>query len=263
MNTLLSPRKPRSPRPGDKHSHAVGTGVGASSGAITGALAGTAVAGPAGTLLGAVIGAVGGALAGRDVAESMNPTPGGTTDDHPMAAAVGAGTGTFAGAVLGTVVAGPVGAAVGAALGAGAGSVAGEGVGEMVDARVDDAGPEPEDRLRGDDTLPPTPADIAPISSAGYGLAHRVVPADEDAYWSEAYREQAHYAHGRRYVDYAPAYRMGYSRYSPGSLRDDDWMPDESEWTRAKGESELTWPEAQAAMRAAWQRVAFRDFPAP
>lgn len=258
MNTILSLRKPRSPRPGDKHSHAVGTGVGASSGAITGALAGTAVAGPAGTVLGAVIGAVGGALAGHDVAESMNPTPGGTVDDHPMAAAVGAGTGTFAGAVLGTVVAGPLGTAVGAAIGAGAGSIAGEGVGEMVDARVDDraADDEPAD----DDSL--LVADTPPLSSAGYGIAHQVVPADEDAYWSTAYRDQPHYATGRRYEDYAPAYRMGYSRYTPGSLRDDDWMPDEAEWMRNKGDSRLTWPEAQAAMRAAWQRVAFRDFPA-
>ena len=188
----------------------------------------------------------------------MNPSPDGIADDHPMAAAVGAGTGTFAGAVLGTVVAGPLGTAVGAAIGAGAGSFAGEGVGDMVDAGVDDAVAE-LDPADGDAFLV---EDTPPLSSAGYGLAHQVVPADEDAYWSSAFREQPYYVEGRRYEDYAPAYRVGYSRYSPGSLRDADWMPDESAWMLLKGDSQLSWPEAQAAMRAAWQRVAFRDFPA-
>lgn len=230
-------------------SHPVGTGLGAGSGAVTGALAGTAIGGPAGTLVGAVLGAIGGALAGREVAEQLNPAPGGPGPDHPVATSVGASGGTLAGAMVGSF-AGPVGTAIGAAAGAAAGAVAGEGVGEVLY-------PKPGDDLT-DRHFTAGAGVGARVSNVADGSAggSTVGAADHDAYWSRHHADQMYAVPGRTYDDYEPAYRLGYTRSMPGRDFDADADRLESEWEAIKGRSRLSWHEAKAAVRAAWHRAA-------
>ncbi len=81
-------------------------------------------------------------------------------------------------------------------------------------------------------------------------------PADEDAFWREAYVREPYYVDGLRYADYAPAFRLGYGsrhRY-PGSFeRAEEALRDE--WERVKGTSRLSWEQANQAARSAWYRL--------
>lgn len=86
---------------------------------------------------------------------------------------------------------------------------------------------------------------------AGKGVAEAVNPTAEDAYWRENHLKQP-YANGGSYDDYSLAYRNGYEGYAEG-----DTFEDREEELRRKYEStsqKITWPEARAASRAAWQR---------
>ena len=103
----------------------------------------------------------------------------------------------------------------------------------------------------------------AVIGGVGGGLAGKAVaehfdPTAEDAYWRENYRTRPYYAAEYDYeMDYAPAYRYGYtvsSQYAgePYESRERDL---ESGWEKARGKSRLSWEKAKAATRDAWHRV--------
>jgi hypothetical protein len=54
--------------------------------------------------------------------------------------------------------------------------------------------------------------------------------------------------------DYAPAFALGRERWREDTLVDDVLARLGNEWDELKGESRLTWVEAQHAVRAAWER---------
>lgn len=89
----------------------------------------------------------------------------------------------------------------------------------------------------------------------GKGIAEKVDPTREDAYWREQHARQG-WAKGRPYEDFRPAYRVGYEGYAqycsvPGTFEDR-----EAE-LRKKYEStnpKLGWVEARPASQAAWRK---------
>jgi hypothetical protein len=136
----------------------------------------------------------------------------------PGAHPVGVAMGAAGGAAAGAAVGavgGPVGAAVGAAVGGLAGGLAGKGAAEAVN------------------------------------------PTVEEAYWRDTYVERPYVETGRNYDYYRPAYRFGWESYSQYGHRSFDEM-DETlarEWDARRGDCRLTWSEARAAARDAWNRV--------
>jgi uncharacterized protein (TIGR02284 family) len=139
-----------------------------------------------------------------------------TTDEPSGSHPVGTGVGAVGGAVAGAA-AGAVGGPVGMAVGGVVGAVVG--------------------------------------GLAGRAAAEAVNPTVEEAHWRENYTREPYYEQGRSFDDYAPAYRLGLT----GRTRYDDWNSAEpqlaSEWESTRGGSSLSWPEAQPASRAAWDRI--------
>ena len=90
---------------------------------------------------------------------------------------------------------------------------------------------------------------------AGKAAAEAVNPTVEEAYWRDNYSREPYYESGRKFDEYAPAYRLGVT----GRTRYADWNQAEtsmaSEWETARGGSSLSWPQAKNASRAAWNRV--------
>lgn len=186
-------------------------------------------------------------------------------DGHEVATGVGASIGAVTGAMVGTAVGGPMGAAVGAAVGAAAGSIAGEGAGEVVNPRLDD-----DLQNHGVATgvgvgagaasgavigMAAGPVGLVVGGKAGETVARAANPAAEDAYWTSTYEREPCYLPGRSYLDYQPAYALGYGgarRFANDAGSDDDFA---REWERVKGPSWLTWQEAKPASRAACQPV--------
>jgi|GEM_PF-286053 len=151
----------------------------------------------------------------------------GAPGSHPVGTGIGAAAGGAAGAAA-------AGAAAGAGLGAAGGPVgiaAGVAIGAVAGG------------------------------FAGKGVAEKVNPTEEDAYWRENHDRQP-YAAGRSYSDYQDAYRLGYegySRYGAEGRNFEDVESDfQQDYTTRAGRSGLKWEEARDAARAAWNRVAGR-----
>jgi hypothetical protein len=92
---------------------------------------------------------------------------------------------------------------------------------------------------------------------AGKGVAEKVDPTMENAYWRENYTSRPYVTSGSTFDDYGPAYRYGvdnYSRY-PGRSFDSIEADMSRDWQRSKGKSSLTWENAKHAARDSWQRV--------
>jgi hypothetical protein len=92
---------------------------------------------------------------------------------------------------------------------------------------------------------------------AGKGVAEKLDPTVEDAYWMKNYSNEPYYKSGYTFDDYAPAYRTGYSSVgmvSDGRTFDDIDADLEADYNRRRGKSRLAWPEARAAARAAHDR---------
>ncbi len=138
--------------------------------------------------------------------------------DEPGAHPVGTGLGAAAGGAAAGVAAGAVGGPAGAVAGAIVGAVVG-GLG-------------------------------------GKAVAEAINPTAEEAYWREQYTKEPYYRAGLRYDDYAPAYRLGlYGRSSRAGTFDEAQADLATHWDSKKGRSTLSWPEAEAASRAAWSRA--------
>ena len=91
---------------------------------------------------------------------------------------------------------------------------------------------------------------------AGKGAAEVVNPTEEEAYWRESYLSEPYYSRSYTYDDYAPAYRAGYQSVRDGLVDWDDARSDwERRWQAERAQSRLGWPEAEPAVKAAWERA--------
>ena len=153
-----------------------------------------------------------------------NPRKDGEPNRDPITGAPGAHpVGTGAGAAAG----GMAGAAAGTAVGGPAGTVIGAAVGAIAGGL------------------------------AGKGIAERIDPTVEEAYWRENYVSRPYINKSYSFDDYGPAYRYGidnYARY-PNRKFEDVESELSRDWQRAKGKSRLAWEDAKHATRDSWQRV--------
>jgi hypothetical protein len=91
----------------------------------------------------------------------------------------------------------------------------------------------------------------------GKGIAEKIDPTIENAYWRENYVKRPYINKAYSYDDYGPAYMYGVDNYSRYHGR--KWDDVESElgrdWQRAKGKSRLAWEEAKYATKDSFQRI--------
>jgi len=93
--------------------------------------------------------------------------------------------------------------------------------------------------------------------AAGEGIAELLDADEEDRYWREQRTSEPYYVEGGSYESlYAPLYRLGWEgRVKHHGREFDDAAP----YIRAEFEAlpgkDMTWDEAQPAVRAAWNRV--------
>jgi len=143
---------------------------------------------------------------------------------QPGAHPIGTGIGAAAGGVAG-------GAAAGAAMGSAAGPV-GTAAGIAVGAVVG--------------------------GLAGKGVAEKVDPTAEDAYWRQNYNRQPYFDSSYTYDDYQGAYRTGYEGYGrlggSGKRYEDVEQELRRDYERNYSRSRLSWDKARPAVRAAWHR---------
>jgi hypothetical protein len=131
-------------------------------------------------------------------------------------------------------------------VGVGAGAAAGGAAGAAIGSAVGPAG-----------TVVGAAVGAVAGGLAGKKAAERVNPTVEDAYWKNQYTNEPYYEAGRKYNDYAPAYRTGYEGYTryEGRTFDDVQSDLERDYNATKGDSALAWDKAKGATRAAWHRV--------
>ena len=82
------------------------------------------------------------------------------------------------------------------------------------------------------------------------------LPDSEMRYWRDAYTSEPYFEEGRHFEDYSPAYEIGWIGYHDyGGEFDTADCVMATDWTVRKGISSLSWDQARAASRAAWQRA--------
>lgn len=136
----------------------------------------------------------------------------------PGAHPVGTGVGAAGGAAAGAAI-GAVAGPVGAAVGLVAGAIAG--------------------------------------GLAGKGVAEKIDPTVEDAYWKTNYAKQKYVDRNAPYTTYQPAYRTGYegrARY-PGKRFEEVEANLQRDYENSRGAAGLGWDKARNATRDAWNRV--------
>ena len=92
---------------------------------------------------------------------------------------------------------------------------------------------------------------------AGKGVAEKIDPTVEDAYWKENYRNRHYVDKNASYDTYRPAYRTGYQAYSkyPGKSYDEVESELQRDYERSSDAATLKWENARHASRDAWNRV--------
>jgi hypothetical protein len=90
---------------------------------------------------------------------------------------------------------------------------------------------------------------------AGKGIAEKIDPTREDAYWRENHNRQT-FAKNRPYDEYAPAYRVGYEGYGKYGVAGKTFEESEAELRRRyeAQKATLAWQDARAASEAAWRK---------
>lgn len=91
----------------------------------------------------------------------------------------------------------------------------------------------------------------------GKGVAQKMDPAVEDAYWKHHYSKRKYVERNAPYTAYQPAFRIGYegrSRY-PGKQFEEVETDLQRAYDTSKGNSTLSWDKAKRATRDAWNRV--------
>jgi uncharacterized protein YcfJ len=92
---------------------------------------------------------------------------------------------------------------------------------------------------------------------AGKGVAEKMDPTVEDAYWKANYSKQSYVDRNAVYATYQPAYRLGYegrSRY-PGKRYEVVEADLQRDYEKSRGTAGLSWEKAKSATRDAWNRV--------
>jgi len=91
---------------------------------------------------------------------------------------------------------------------------------------------------------------------AGKGIAEKIDPTVEDAYWRQNHNRQS-FAGDSRYSDYAPAYRVGYEGYRDYGSTGKTYDQVEADLRRRyeSNSPRLGWENAKSATRAAWDRT--------
>lgn len=135
--------------------------------------------------------------------------------DHILGAGSGALLAGGVGAAIGGLVAGHIGIAVGAAAGAAVGAVVGDRIAEQRDKRED--------------------------------LGH----------FQQIFHTMPYYVGNMRWEDYAPAYDYGIRTYRTRGGQPFAQVEDAlaSEWEAVKGDSRLSWIQAQPAVAHAWHEL--------
>jgi hypothetical protein len=147
----------------------------------------------------------------------------------------------------------PVGTGLGAAAGGAGGMAAGAAAGAAIGAST--TGP----------TAPIGAAIGAVVGAvggglAGKGIAEKIDPTAEDAYWREHYQDRPYVRSGSSYDDYQPAYRYGVEARQQHPDKSWDDVRDElrSGWNHRRGESSLNWDDAEQACCDAWEHCGQR-----
>ncbi len=96
-------------------------------------------------------------------------------------------------------------------------------------------------------------------AAAGKGVAERIDPTGEAAYWRDAHRDRP-YVDSSKYDydrDYSAAYGYGLQSREAENAR--SWEESENtmkqDWESVRGESRLSWDEARPAVQDAWNRA--------
>jgi hypothetical protein len=96
---------------------------------------------------------------------------------------------------------------------------------------------------------------------AGKGIAEKIDPTVENAYWRENYGSRDYVPSGSSFDDYGPAYAYGVDAFAG---RDDRSSFDRAEsdlsrdWESRRGSSSLSWDRAKPAVKDSWQRLSDR-----
>lgn len=92
---------------------------------------------------------------------------------------------------------------------------------------------------------------------AGKGVAEKMDPTVEAAYWRSNYSKQKYVDRNAPYDTYEPAYRTGYEGRSqyPGKKYEEVEADLQRNYEASKGSSTLAWDKAKHATRDAWNRV--------
>lgn len=92
---------------------------------------------------------------------------------------------------------------------------------------------------------------------AGKGLAEKMDPTIEDAYWKDNFSKQKYVERDAAYATYQPAYRTGYEGRSqyPGRKYEEVEADLQRDYEKSEGNTSLGWDKAKHATRAAWHRV--------
>jgi hypothetical protein len=92
---------------------------------------------------------------------------------------------------------------------------------------------------------------------AGKGIAEKIDPTVEDAYWRENYRTRSYVRSGEDYELYRPAYKTGYegrTKYAGKTF--DQVEPDlKRDYEICRGPDCPEWERARPATRDAWDRI--------
>jgi hypothetical protein len=96
---------------------------------------------------------------------------------------------------------------------------------------------------------------------AGKGIAEKIDPTAEEAYWRTQYTREPYYERGYTFDDYYPGYRTGWEgrgRYS-GRTYEQVERDLQRDYQRNRGNSQLEWAKNRHAVRAAWDRFDTTD----
>jgi uncharacterized protein YcfJ len=92
---------------------------------------------------------------------------------------------------------------------------------------------------------------------AGKGIAEKIDPTAEDAYWRTSYISRSYVDKDTAYDLYQSAYRTGYEGYGryPGKSFDEVEADLRRDYEKTRRTSALDWNKAKHATRDAWLRV--------
>jgi len=92
---------------------------------------------------------------------------------------------------------------------------------------------------------------------AGKGIAEKIDPTVEEAYWRDNYSKEPYYERGYTFDDYRAGYLTGWEgrqRYDGKSFEQVE-RDLQRDYSRNRGASRLDWAKNRHAARAAWERI--------